>query len=159
MEALMSARWSPDFLDLLTALNDADAKYMLVGGHAVGIFGRPRATRDFDLWIEASSDNARRVMKALREFGAPLGDVVESDFAVGGNGFRMGTPPFRIELLTEVSGLAFAEAWGRKETHDLDGVRCHVISRDDLLTNKRAAGRPQDVADVDVLERQARPKV
>jgi hypothetical protein len=158
MEAWMTARWSPDFLDLLTALNVADAKYMLVGGHAVGIFGRPRATKDFDLWVEASPDNAARVMQALGEFGAPLGDLTEADFAVGGNGFRMGAPPFRIELLTEISGVSFADAWPRKESHDLGGTRCHVISLDDLLANKRAAGRPQDLADVDVLERQARRK-
>lgn len=150
----MTVRWSPDFLDLLTALNVADARYMLVGGHAVGLFGRPRATKDFDLWIEASPENARRVMQALREFGAPLGDLVDADLSVGGNGFRMGTPPFRIELLTDISGVSFADAWPRRETHDLDGTRCHVISREDLLANKRAAGRPQDLADVDILERQ-----
>jgi hypothetical protein len=131
---------------------------MLVGGHAVGLFGRPRATKDFDLWIEASPVNAARVMNALREFGPPLGDVTEADFAAGGNGFRMGAPPFRIELLTEISGVSFADAWTRKETYDLDGTRCYVISKQDLLTNKRAAGRPQDIADVDVLERQARKK-
>lgn len=154
----MTARWSADFLDLLTALNAADAKYMLVGGHAVGIFGRPRATKDFDLWIEASPENAARVMTALRDFGAPLGDVTENDFASGGSGFRMGTPPFRIELLTEISGVSFADAWTRKETHDLEGTRCYVIARQDLLANKRAAGRPQDLADVDILERQAQGK-
>lgn len=152
----MRARWSPDFLDLLTALNAADAKYMLVGGHAVGIFGRPRATKDFDLWIEASPENAACIMEALRQFGAPLGELRAVDLSVQGNGFRMGTPPFRIELLTEISGVAFADAWSRKESHDLDGTRCYVIARDDLLANKRAAGRPQDMADVDVLERQAK---
>lgn len=154
----MKARWSPDFLDLLTALNVADAKYLLVGGHAVGVFGRPRATKDFDLWVEASSENAACIMNALRQFGAPLGEVTEADFAVQGSGFRMGTPPFRIELLTEITGVAFDDAWPRRETHDLDGTRCYVISREDLIANKRAAGRPQDIADVDVLERQAKPK-
>jgi len=154
----MTARWSPDFLDLLTALNAAEAKYMLVGGHAVGLFGRPRATKDFDLWIEASSENASRVMTALRDFGAPLGGLSEADFAVGGTGFRMGSPPFRIELLTEISGVSFADAWPRKQSHDLDGTHCHVISREDLLANKRAAGRAQDIADVEILERQAQRK-
>lgn len=154
----MPTRWSRDFLDLLTALNDADARYLLVGGHAVGIFGRPRATKDFDLWIEASADNAARVVRALQAFGAPLQGVTEADFATAGNGYRMGEPPFRIELLTEISGVTFADAWGRKVTQELDGVRCHLISRADLLTNKRAAGRPQDLADVDVLERQSRRK-
>src|SRR5580698_4632171 len=103
----MTERFSADFLDLLTALNDAEAKYLLVGGHAVGFHGRPRATKDFDLWLEASADNAQRVLSALRGFGAPLGDLTESDLAVPGSGFRMGTPPFRIELLTEISGGTF----------------------------------------------------
>ena len=152
----MPTRWSRDFLDLLTALNAAEARYLLVGGHAVGLMGRPRATKDFDLWIEASLDNARRVLRALREFGAPLEGVDELDFATPGTGFRMGDPPFRIEILTEISGVAFSDAWPRRETSDLDGVPCHVISREDLLVNKRAAGRQQDLADIDALERQER---
>jgi len=153
MEQAMTRRWSPDFLDLLTALNDADARFMLVGGHAVGLFGRPRATKDFDLWVEASSENARRIFRALSEFGARLRDLTEADFASRGNGFRMGSPPFRIELLTEISGVRFEDAWPRRETVDLEGVRCFVIARSDLIANKRAAGRPQDLADAAVLER------
>ena len=149
----MPSRWSPDFLDLLTALNAADARYLLVGGHAIGLFARPRATKDFDLWIEASADNAARVVAALRDFGAPLESFSEADFATKGTGFRMGSPPFRIELLTEISGVEFEAAWPRREEHDLDGVRCHVIAREDLIANKRAAGRPQDLADVRALER------
>lgn len=149
----MSTRWSPDFLDLLTALNAADARYLLVGGHAVGLHARPRATKDFDLWIEASPDNAARVVRALRDFGAPLGDLSEQDFANLGSGFRMGSPPFRLEILTEISGVAFADAWPRRETRSLDGVTCHVIGRDDLAANKQAAGRPQDLADVAELRR------
>lgn len=145
-------RFPPDFLDLLTALNAADARYLLVGGHAVGLYGRPRATKDIDLWVEASEDNARRVFAALRAFGAPLGEAAEADFARRGNGYRMGSPPFRIEVLTEITGVAFEEAWPRRESRRLDGIACHVISRDDLLRNKRAAGRPQDQADVAALE-------
>lgn len=151
----MPTRWSRDFLDLLIALNDAEARYLLVGGHAVGLHGRPRATKDFDLWIEATVTNAERVFRALDAFGAPVGAVRATDFATPGHGFRMGSPPFRIELLTMVSGLDFAEAWTRRESHVLDGVPCFVISREDLIANKRAAGRPQDLADVDLLERQA----
>lgn len=154
----MSTRWSPDFLDLLTALNAADARYLLVGAHAVMFHGRPRATKDFDLWVEASPDNAARIMSALRAFGAPLVTISEDDFARPGKGFRMGSPPFRIELLTEISGVEFADAWSRRETVTVDGVTCFVISRQDLVANKRAAGRPQDLADVDVLERQQRIK-
>jgi hypothetical protein len=152
----MAMRWSPDFLDLLTALNAAEARYLLIGGHAIGLFARPRATKDFDLWLEASEDNAARVVRALRAFGAPLENLGEADFATKGTGFRMGTPPFRIELLTEIDGVEFEAAWPRREEYDLDGVRCHVISRDDLIANKRAAGRPQDLADVRALERAPR---
>lgn len=152
------AQWNLDFLDLLTGLNAAEAKYLLVGGHAVGLYGRPRATKDFDLWVEPSADNAARVVQAVRAFGAPLSGIDETMFASTGSGFRMGSPPFRIELLTEVSGLSFATAWERREIRSLDGIPCFVISREDLLTNKRAAGRLQDLADVDALERSARGK-
>jgi hypothetical protein len=154
----MTERFPADFLDLLTALNAAEAKYLLVGGHAVAFHGRPRATKDFDLWVEASSENARRVYAALRAFGAPLGDLAVADLAGTGSGFRMGTPPFRIEILTEISGGAFEQAWPRREERDVDGVRCFVIGREDLLRNKRAAGRLQDLADVAALERPGRAR-
>jgi hypothetical protein len=151
----MNEPFPADFLDLLTELNRAEAKVMLVGGHAVAFHGRPRATKDFDLWMEATPDNAARVLTALRAFGAPLGTLVEQDLAQPGHGFRMGVPPLRIEVLTEISGVTFEEAWPRRATLDLEGLTVAVIGRDDLLQNKRAAGRPQDLADVDVLERQA----
>jgi hypothetical protein len=151
-------RLPPDFLDLLTALNAADAKYLLVGGHAVGFHGVPRATKDIDVWVEASEENASRVMTALRAFGAPLGTLTEHDLARPGQGFRMGAPPFRIEILTEVSGVAFGDAWPRRERAEVDGVPLHVIGRADLLENKRAAARTRDLADVEALERQASPK-
>ena len=147
------SRWNADFLDLLTALNAADARYLLVGGHAVGLFALPRATKDFDLWVEASRDNATRVISALRTFGAPMGALTTDDLASPGNGFRMGDPPYRIEVLTMVSGLEFADAWPRRQQYDLDGVPCYVIALDDLIANKRAAGRPQDLADVHALLR------
>ena len=79
-----------DFLDLLTALSDADARFLVVGGYAVAMHGRPRATKDLDIWVEASEDNAGRVMSALRSFGAPLGDLTEEDLRKRGTGFMMG---------------------------------------------------------------------
>ena len=154
----MARRWSLDFLDLLTALNAADARFLLVGGHAVGLYARPRATKDFDVWVEASPENARRVWQALTAFGAPLTGVREDDFSAPGNGFRMGSPPFRLEILTEITAVPFDTAWRRRASFDLDATRCHVISLEDLITNKRAAGRPQDLADVVALERIAGDK-
>jgi hypothetical protein len=147
-------RLPPDFLDLLTALNAADARYMLVGGHAVGFHGVPRATKDIDVWIEATPENASRVMAALRAFGAPLAGLSDADFSRPGRGFRMGAPPFRIEILTEISGVAFGDAWPRRVAAQVEGVDLPVISREDLVANKRAAARARDLADVEALERQ-----
>jgi hypothetical protein len=109
-------RLPPDFLDLLTALNAADAKYLLVGGHAVGFHGVPRATKDIDVWIEASPENAPRVLGALRAFGASLGGLTEQDLARPGQGFRMGAPPFRIAA-ARARDLADVEALERTRNH------------------------------------------
>ena len=142
-----------DFLDLLTALNAADARFLVVGGYAVGVHGRPRATKDLDVWIETSADNARRVMQALRDFGAPLGDLEEKDLETPGTGFKMGEPPSRVDILTQIEGVRFEDAWPRRLETSFVTVKCAVIGRADLLANKRAAGRPQDLADVAALEK------
>jgi hypothetical protein len=147
-----------DFLDLLTALSAADARFLVVGGYAVGVHGRPRATKDLDVWIEASAGNARKVMQALRDFGAPLGDLVERDLEAPGTGFKMGEPPSRIDILTQIEGVLFEDAWPRRLETSFGSVRCAVIGRADLLANKRAAGRPQDLADVAALEKLAKSK-
>jgi hypothetical protein len=141
-----------DFLDLLTALSAADARFLVVGGYAVGVHGRPRATKDLDVWIETSADNAGRVMRALRDFGAPLGDLAEKDLETPGTGFKMGEPPARIDILTQIEGVRFEDAWPRRIETFFGAVKCGVIGRADLLANKRAAGRPQDLADVTALE-------
>jgi hypothetical protein len=143
-----------DFLELLSSLRDAEAKFLVIGAYAVGVHGRPRATKDLDIWVEASPENAARVFRALRQFGAPLADLTESDLAHPGTGFKMGIPPRRIDVLTQIEGITFAEAWpNRIEAEFGDGVRCPVIGLADIITNKRAAARPQDLADVAVLER------
>lgn len=142
-----------DFLDLLTALFAADAKFLLIGGYAVGLHGRPRATKDLDLWVEASASNAPKVIAALRAFGAPVGDLTAADLSTPGVGFMMGVPPRRIDVLTQISGLTFDEAWPRRVTRTFGGVACPVIGLEDLITNKRASGRPQDLVDADALDR------
>jgi hypothetical protein len=147
-----------DFLDLLTGLNAAEARFLVVGGYAVGVHGRPRATKDLDVWIEASAENARRVMQALRDFGAPLGDLAEGDLATLGTGFKMGEPPSRIDILTQIEGVLFEDAWPRRIETSFGSVKCAVIGRADLLANKRAARRPQDLADVAALERLEKAK-
>lgn len=142
-----------DFLELLSAFLAADVRFLVIGAYAVGVHGRPRATKDIDIWIEASADNAVRVITALRDFGAPMGDLVASDFEVPGTGFKMGIPPRRIDVLTKIEGITFEQAWpNRQDAAFSADVRCPVIGLRDLLTNKRAAGRPQDLADVAALE-------
>lgn len=150
---------NPDFLDLLRALLDARAHFLVVGAYALGIHGRPRATKDFDVWVEASADNAPRVIRALRAFGAPLMGLTEQDIQSPGVGLQIGVEPGRIDVLTSISGVTFEEAWpDRLEADFGEGVRCGVIGVQHLIQNKRSAGRPQDLADVAALERLSKLK-
>lgn len=143
-----------DFLDLLSALCDAEARFLVVGGYAVGIHGRPRATKDLDIWVEASRANAPRVMRALVAFGAPLFGLEVSDLERPGLILQIGLPPNRIDVTTTIDGVSFRRAWPRRiQATFAKGLICPVIGLEDLLVNKRASGRPQDLADVDALER------
>jgi hypothetical protein len=145
---------SPDFRDLLCALSEADARFLIVGGYAVAAHGRPRATKDLDVWVEASPENAPRVLQALRAFGAPLHGLTERDLATPEVGLQIGFPPQRIDVLTRVSGVLFEDAWpNRVEVTLAPDLRLPFVGLADLLQNKRAAGRPQDLADVAALER------
>lgn len=157
----MGTTFNDDFRDLLIALSAADARFMVVGGYAVGAHGRPRTTKDLDVWVEPTLDNAHRVLKALAEFGAAAGELTPEDLATPGTGFMMGRPPSRIDILTQLVGVDFDTSWARSMTTEFaPECSCRVIGLDDLIANKRAAGRPQDLADVQALERvrQRRPK-
>jgi hypothetical protein len=145
-----------DFKDLLKLFNDSKVRYLVVGGHAVMKYTEPRYTKDLDIWIDASPRNARAVFRALRDFGAPLANLTAGDFAREGTFYQMGRPPARIDILMSVAGLRFPDAWRRRVTTDFDGVSAYVISREDLLVNKRAAGRPQDLVDASNLEESER---
>jgi hypothetical protein len=127
---------------------------VVVGGHAVAFHGHPRATKDLDILVRATPENAERVYRALEAFGAPLAafEVRESDFATYDGVLQIGVPPRRIDLLNRATGLTFAEAVSEAEPFELEGRRIPVIGRRALLQNKRAAGRPQDLADVAALE-------
>ncbi|HET7544069.1 MAG TPA: hypothetical protein VFK05_29560 [Polyangiaceae bacterium] len=150
---------SPDFLDLLRALLAAEARFMIVGAYAVGVHGRPRATKDLDVWVEASVTNAPKVLAALREFGAPLMGLTEDDLRQPGIGLQIGVEPGRIDVLTAISGVTFEDAWPSAiQAYFEPGVRCDVIGLSDLLHNKRTSARPQDLADVAALERLHRLK-
>jgi hypothetical protein len=140
-----------DFVDLLRAFNDHSVRFLIVGAYALGVHGRPRATGDLDVWIDATPDNAARVMRALDAFGAPLGQVNEADFASPGIVFQMGLPPGRIDVLTQLTGLTFDAAWPDRVQAPFGPVAADVIGREAFIKNKRATGRAKDLGDIESL--------
>lgn len=144
---------TPDFLDMLRALSDANAEYLVVGAHALAVHATPRATGDLDVWVRRDIENARKVRRALAAFGAPLSDLSENDLLEPDLVFQIGIAPNRIDILTDVSGVTFEDAWPRRVAVMLHGLNVPVIGRDDLIANKRATGRLRDLADVEDLLR------
>jgi hypothetical protein len=120
-----------------------------VGAYALALHGRPRATGDLDLWVDATPDNAARIMTALRAFGVPLAEVTQSDFEAPGVVYQIGVPPGRIDVLTDLTGLTFAEAWSGRVRHPFDDVDVDFIGLDAFVRNKRATGRPKDLGDIE----------
>jgi hypothetical protein len=146
---------NPDFRDLLILLVDAHVDFVVVGAYAVGFHGAPRASGDLDLFVRPAEDNAERVFQALTRFGAPLASagVMAGDFARPGAVYQIGLPPRRIDILTQISGVTFDEAWASRATADLEGRAIGFIGREVLLKNKLATGRPKDAADIARLRR------
>lgn len=144
--------FNQDFRDMLLALSDADVDFLVVGAYAVAVHGFPRATGDLDIWVRADSASAPKVLAALKAFGAPMHEITEADFASPSVVFQIGVPPGRIDILTIVSGLQFDSAWKNRIELTIDDVTFPVIGRSDLITNKRATGRPKDLADIAGLE-------
>jgi hypothetical protein len=142
---------NPDFVDLLRALIAADVRFLVVGAYALGFHGHPRATGDLDVWVEASDQNAPRIMRALAAFGAPLLDVRESDFAHEGITYQIGLPPGRIDILTQLTGLTFDEAWPDRAPGRFGDVDVDFIGRDAFIRNKKATGRSKDLGDIEAL--------
>lgn len=141
-----------DYRDLFAALNAAGVEYMIVGAYALAVHGHLRATKDLDVWVKAAPDNAARLLPALREFGAPTDGLTESQFSTEGMILQLGFPPVRIDILTSLAGVTFEAAWVRRVHAAYGGQQVSVISREHLITNKRASGRLQDLADVEALE-------
>jgi hypothetical protein len=141
-----------DFAEMLSALIEAEADFLIVGAHALAAHGFPRATGDLDIWVRPSPDNAKRVIQALGAFGAPLFDLTTEDLTRPGVVFQIGVAPCRIDILTEISGVSFEDAWSRRALFSVEGRELPFISKGDLVVNKRAAGRPRDLADLAELE-------
>jgi len=151
---------NPDFRDLFRCLNDAGARYLVVGAYAVIFHTEPRYTKDLDVWVDPTPENAAKVWNALAEFGAPLADVTMGDLCDPALVYQVGVAPNRFDVLMAVEGLAFSEAWDRRVTSTYAGQLVHILGLDDVIRAKTAAGRPQDLIDLKSLElrkRRGRP--
>jgi hypothetical protein len=141
-----------DFKDMLSCLLEEKVEFLLVGGYALGVYGHPRATKDIDLWIWTDPVNSEKTYRALATFGAPLANVTPMAFSESGVIFQIGVPPNRIDLITKADGIEFKACYQNRAIVSIEGLDIPVISREDLILNKRTTDRPQDRVDVDVLE-------
>jgi hypothetical protein len=144
---------SDDFSDLLSAFAEAGVRFIVVGAYALAAHGVPRVTGDLDLWVESTTENARRVWQALASFGAPLESLTisEEDFTVADRVVQLGVPPYRIDILTSISGIGFHEAWDDRLNGTLFGIPVPFLGRDAFVRNKRASGRMKDLEDIRLL--------
>lgn len=148
---MATIRLPKDFKDFLRLLHTHEVNYLLVGGYAVGYHGYPRATADLDIWVARTEENARKLVAVLEEFGFRDAASAARAFTQEGQVVRMGVPPLRIEIITSASGVDFNACHVQRIRDELDGVRVSILSLPDLIKNKKAAGRPKDLADLDEL--------
>lgn len=145
-------RLNPDYFDMFKTLNTAGVRYLVIGGYAFGFHVEPRTTKDLDIWVDPSPENVLLLYKALAEFGAPLAGVSAEDFCNPDLIYQIGVPPNRIDIIMGLENITFDEAWKNRYEATYADEKVNVVSRDDLIKIKRAAGRPQDLEDVRGLE-------
>jgi hypothetical protein len=144
---------NPDFNDLFKTFNDCHVEYLVVGAHAVMFYARPRYTKDLDVWVNPTPENAQCVWNALADFGAPLQDVTVASFTDPDLVYQVGVPPNRFDIMMGLPGVTFAEAWAHREQSSYGGTPISIMGRQELIRVKRAAGRPQDLLDIQELEK------
>ena len=141
------------FRELLQTFNDHEVRYLVVSGYAVIHHSQPRYTKVLALWVEATKGNARRVAQAFLKFGLPLHDVTQGDFATEGTQFFIGVAPCAFDFLTTLPALVFNEAWANRVESDENGISIPYLGKADLILAKQAAGRLQDLADIEEIRR------
>ncbi len=144
---------SQDFKELLNLFKKHNVKYLIVGGYAVMKYSEPRFTKDLDILISIDKINASAVFQALKDFGAPLSNLTAKDFCRKGYFYQMGYPPIRIDILMSIPGITFEKAWKNRESIIINDIEMHFIGKEDLIITKKATGRPQDLIDVEKLEK------
>ena len=143
---------NPDYKDMLAALCEAKADFLIVGAYALAVYGLPRATGDIDLFVGTNAENSKKVYQALKRFGAPLSEIQSETLTQPDVIFQIGLPPNRIDILTSIDGISFADAWPHRKGTEVEGLSLSVISMDDLILNKSSTGRPKDKLDVEWLK-------
>ncbi len=139
---------SRDLTDLLRSLSDCGARFLIVGAHAVAYHAEPRYTKDLDLWVEPTPQNAVRVWDALVRFGAPLKDMQVVDFATPRLVYQMGIEPNRVDIMMGIDGVTFPVAWRNRVRTTYAGIPVYLLGRNDLIRAKKASGRPRDLEDI-----------
>ena len=141
-----------DLREFIELLNSRGVEYVIVGAHSLAFHGRPRYTGDLDLLVRPSRENAAKLVSLLRDFGFGKGDFAEADFTVPEQMIQLGRAPNRIDLLTSISGVLIEDAFRTKIFTEMEGLPVFILNKELLIQNKRAVGRPQDVADLEALE-------
>jgi predicted nucleotidyltransferase len=143
---------SKDFKEFIELLNGHNVRYLVVGGYAVAFHGYPRYTKDLDVWIELSPENADNIIKALEEFGFGSLGLKTEDFLESDQIIQLGYPPNRIDILTTLKEIKFKDCYKARIEIEIQGIKINFIDLENLKLNKRATGRPQDLADAENLE-------
>jgi hypothetical protein len=146
-------RVEKDFKEFIALLNRSEVRYLVIGGFAYSFYAEPRFTKDIDILIEPSQENAKKILEAIKEFGFTDVDLSDNDFLEPGQIIQLGVAPLRIDIVTSIKGVEFSAAWKNRVTGRFGEIDAHFISKEDLIKNKRALGRKQDLADIEKLEK------
>ncbi|MDD3297096.1 MAG: hypothetical protein PHU64_07065 [Candidatus Omnitrophica bacterium] len=141
-----------DYKEILQILLNNEVNFLIIGAYAMGAYGYPRATGDFDIWVETSIENSKRIYKSLSEFGAPVLGITENTFAEKGIVFQIGVAPIRIDIITSIDGVSFKKAYKSKENIEIENLNLPFISKENLIKNKQSTGRQKDKLDADHLK-------
>ena len=142
---------APDFDEFCALLSAHDVEYVIVGAHALAFHGAPRFTGDLDILVRPSEENGRRLLAAIADFGFPTAPVTPADVVIGKKVIEMGLPPVQIQVMSAIDGVSWDDVWATRETGTLGAHTVAFIGRECFLRNKRAAGRPKDLADIEAL--------
>jgi hypothetical protein len=142
-----------DYREMLQILLNNEVRFLIVGAYAMGAHGYPRATGDFDIWVETTFENSKKIYKSLSEFGSPLSDITEKTFAKKGLIFQIGIAPRRIDIITHIDGVIFKEAYKTKELINIENLQIPFLSKKNLIKNKQSTGREKDNLDVKYLKK------